>query len=320
MKLSPILVSVYNRKETFLETIEALGKNYLAEKSILYIVSDAPFKEEHQEGIEEIRNIIENIKGFKEVKKIFREINLGAQDSVNSAIEFVLKEHGKVIFLEDDIVTSKYFLKYMNESLEIFKNDENIFGICGFNPPDFLLPKEYNEDIYMWGYYNPWGIGIWQEKWMGIDWELKGFEDFYKNKKQVLKFFRGENHSFLNLMAVKKGHAKAADAIIEWNIFMNNQNCIFPKYSLTKNIGLIGEGVHSTSLENISKEIQELVFQELKEFNPKVRKGICKNKVIEKMKAKYYSRSLYRKISGYLFVFGFYNILRNIKRKIFLKV
>ena len=43
--LAPVLVSVYNRRESFLECIEYLKKNFLAPETILYVVSDAAYRE-----------------------------------------------------------------------------------------------------------------------------------------------------------------------------------------------------------------------------------------------------------------------------------
>lgn len=79
---APIIVSVYDRLEHLRRCVESLKANKLAIESILYVVSDAAYKEEHVDKIRKVRDYISSINGFKEVRPVFREKNLGAQKSI----------------------------------------------------------------------------------------------------------------------------------------------------------------------------------------------------------------------------------------------
>ena len=109
MNLSPIILFVYNRPEHTKKTLESLKINELASESSLFIFSDGSKKEDDKKSVDEVRNYISTISGFKEINILLRENNLGFANSVISGVTEVIEKYGKVIVLEDDIVTSKYF-------------------------------------------------------------------------------------------------------------------------------------------------------------------------------------------------------------------
>lgn len=122
--LAPIVVSVYDRLEHLRRCVESLQMNKLATESVLYVVSDAAYKEEHIKKINEVREFISSIKGFKEVKPVFREKNLGAHLSLSLMLKEVLQNYDSFIFLEDDIVVSNDFLQYLNDGLVYYREQK----------------------------------------------------------------------------------------------------------------------------------------------------------------------------------------------------
>ena len=148
MNLAPIILFVYNRPEHTKKTLESLKINELASDSLLFIFSDGNKNENDRKSVEEVRNYISTISGFKEINIILREKNLGLADSVISGVAEVIEKYGKAIVLEDDIVTSKYFLKFMNEALDFYDADKKIYSISGYNFP-IKIPKSYQHKIYI---------------------------------------------------------------------------------------------------------------------------------------------------------------------------
>jgi GT2 family glycosyltransferase len=116
-KQAPIALFVYNRPWHTRQTVEALKKNELASESELFIYSDAPKNGKAKEKVKEVREYIKTIDGFKKVTIIERENNWGLADSIIDGVTKIVNEYGKIIVLEDDLVTSPYFLKFMNEAL-----------------------------------------------------------------------------------------------------------------------------------------------------------------------------------------------------------
>src|SRR5574344_1681732 len=93
--LAPILVSVYHRLDCLKRCVESLLSNPEAQESEIWIVSDAAFKPEHEQLIQEVREYILSIRGFKAVHPVFHEKNMGAGHSVIPVYNELLNGYGK---------------------------------------------------------------------------------------------------------------------------------------------------------------------------------------------------------------------------------
>src|SRR5437879_4595151 len=118
MKTAPIALFAYNRPEHTRRTVEALRRNDLAAESDLFIFSDGAPTPEAAESVQKVRNYAGSIEGFRSVHIIARERNFGLAESIVGGVTKVCSEVGRVIVLEDDLVTSPHFLRFMNEALD----------------------------------------------------------------------------------------------------------------------------------------------------------------------------------------------------------
>ena len=111
MNLATIILFVYNRLEHTKKTINSLKENSLASESNLYIFSDGWKNDNDKIKVESVRALIKKTEGFKSVSIIEREENLGLANSIIRGVTEIISKSGKVIILEDDLVTSPYFLQ-----------------------------------------------------------------------------------------------------------------------------------------------------------------------------------------------------------------
>ena len=157
---SPVAFFCYNRPEHTRRVLEALRANYLAKDTPLFIFSDAPKNEHAVKGVEEVRRYLRTVDGFKSVTITERPQNYGCAKNIIDGITQVVNEFERVIIVEDDILTSPYFLKYMNDALELYKDDDKVGMITGFlhksyYPSDEKLPESFFMDnIAGWGLGN----------------------------------------------------------------------------------------------------------------------------------------------------------------------
>jgi len=84
MDLAPVVLFVYNRLHHLQQTLEALKANKLAEDSELIIFSDGPKKDEPSLAVQQVRNYIRGVEGFKKVSIIERDLSLVSQRSLKS--------------------------------------------------------------------------------------------------------------------------------------------------------------------------------------------------------------------------------------------
>jgi hypothetical protein len=257
MYLAPIILFVYNRPEHTKKTIDALKLNQLAIESSLFIYSDGSKKESDIKSVAEVRDYVSTISGFKEINIILREKNLGLADSVISGVTEVIDKFGKAIVLEDDIVTSKYFLKFMNEALDFYKDKQNIYSISGYNFP-IKIPKSYQHKIYISPRPSSWGWATWKDRWENAIWNPELSIDI-NNRKYIRKILdkAGKDLTPMLLNAVKN---KIDSWAVKWAYthLQNNAYCLYPTKSFVRNIGVDSTGTHfKTEVKKFDVEIFE---------------------------------------------------------------
>lgn len=244
--LAPIVLFVYNRVEHTKKTIDSLKKNYQASESKLYIFSDGSANDEKTGSVSEVRNFIKNISGFKEINIIEREKNLGLANSIINGVSEIIEEYEKVIVLEDDLLTSKNFLIFMNVALNEFADVDNIYSVSGYSFPIYI-PKDYKEEIYITHRASSWGWATWKSRWLKTDWDVSSFDSFIKDKSAVAKFNQGGND--LTKMLRNQIEGKIDSWAIRWiyTHFKNNAYCIYPVKSKIQNIGTDSSGSHTVT-------------------------------------------------------------------------
>ncbi|MDZ7760075.1 MAG: sugar transferase [Desulfovermiculus sp.] len=242
MKLiSPIALFVYNRPWHTQQTIEALQKNELVSSSKLFVFSDGPKGEQDEIKVKEVRDYIKSIQGFNDLQIIERESNWGLADNIIDGVTQIVNTYGRVIVLEDDLVTSPYFLRFMNEALEFYKDEKKVWHISGWNYPIDLkgLP-----DTFLWRVMNCWGWATWAERWQYFERDPeKLVRDF--SKEEIKRFNLDGAHNFWGQV---KGNVEGRIRTwaIFWyaTIFKNDGLCLNPTQKLVQNIGHDGSGTH----------------------------------------------------------------------------
>jgi hypothetical protein len=243
MTLSPIVLFVYNRPNHTKQTVEALQKNELASESELFIFSDAPRNENAVAKVNEVREYIETIDGFQKIIIIKRDKNWGLANSIIDGVTKIVNEYGKIIVLEDDLVTSPYFLRFMNEALEMYENEEKVASIHGYIYPIDGLP----ETFFIKG-ADCWGWATWKEEWSIFEPDSQKLLDELKQRKLQKEADFNNSYGFTKMLKDQiKG--KNNSWAVRWymSAFLKNMLTLYPGQSYVQNIGHDAEGTHCTS-------------------------------------------------------------------------
>lgn len=268
---SPIILFVYNRLDHTRKTVDALRNNNLASVSDLFIFSDAA-KKEIDKNVEEVRKYIKKLNGFKTVKIIEREKNIGLACSVISGVTDVIDKYGKAIILEDDIVTAPNFLTFMNEALDSYESDQRIYSISGYNV-SMNVPESYDKDVFLSYRYSSWGWGTWKDRWCEADWNVNGWEKVFEDISVKKKFRRGGDDLPYIFKAQMNGTLNSWAIRWYYSHFRKNRLTVFPVRSLVENIGFDGTGIHCGKAENapnkpvLSQASHDMNLPEKIEFN-----------------------------------------------------
>jgi hypothetical protein len=240
-ELSPIVLFTYNRLKHTKKTIEALQANYLAMESDLIIFSDGHKNEVDKDDVLIVRNYIKTVGGFKSVKIVLRDKNFGLANSIISGVTQVVNEFGRVIVLEDDIVTNKSFLKFMNSALDFYENQKNIYHITGWNYP---VKINSCKDSFVWRVMNCWGWATWSDRWLFY---RKDVDAAINNSSvaDVNKFnLDGYVDFFRQITLNKEGILNTWAVFWYWSIFNRGGLCVNPTKSFVSNIGFDGSGTN----------------------------------------------------------------------------
>ena len=251
-ELAPIVLFVYNRPKHTIECLEALSNNTLANQSKLYIFCD---------GVKETCSEEDAIKNSM-VKELIREkqwcgevmikeysTNNGLASSVINGVEEVINKYGKVIVLEDDLITSHFFLEYMNESLNKYKDIDSVMQISGFSFPYNLSKK--NNGSYFLPISSTWGWATWKRVWDSVDFRCEDYLKLKKDKELRYNFnFVGSyDYSKMFFQQMESNRISSWGIRFYWNVFKKNGKILYPDNSLVYNNGWDGTGKHNDSYE-----------------------------------------------------------------------
>ena len=239
---APIALFVYNRPEHTRRTLKFLQQNLLAEESRLYIFSDAAKDANSQALVNEVREIIETVEGFKHVEIIERKTNLGLANSIIDGVSRLVNQYRKVIVFEDDLISSSYTLQYFNDALNRYQNEDRVMHIGAYMYP---LQDEKLAETFFYRAATSWAWATWDRAWKhfepDIDLIISRFDPEKKHQfsiegsmnfwKQIREFKSGKNNSWA----------------IRWyaSIFLRGGLTLNPSKSLINNIGHDGSGIHS---------------------------------------------------------------------------
>ncbi|EDP68084.1 sugar transferase [Carnobacterium sp. AT7] len=282
--LAPVILFVYNRPIHTRKTLTSLARNNLAKESKLFIFSDDSKNSVQENNVKEVRAIIEEkewLDFFKTVKIIKRSSNMGLANSVISGVTNLINQFDTAIVLEDDLIVSPYFLKYMNEALNYYENDSKIWSISGFNIP-IQIPKHYKEDIYLSYRASSWGWATWKNRWEKVDWDITDYSTFKTNRKNRNKFNRGGRD--LSYMLDAQMNNKIDSWAIRWCYAQSKLDSftIYPIKSLVSNTGLDGSGTHSDYSKRYNNNLNTAESVKLTQIT-------TNNKLLRKFKAHYLS-------------------------------
>lgn len=249
MSLAAIILFVYNRPEHSLATLQALSQNPLADESILYVFADGPKDNSDfavKKNIDETRRIVKSRKWCKKVIIEESEMNQGLANTIINGITKIIDQEEKVIILEDDLVTSPGFLKYMNQSLILYEYNEKVGCIHAWNY-DLDLKGQKDETFFLRG-ADCWGWATWKRAWDLFEPNGEYLLEKIKSKKLEYAFNRNGTHSYVKMLE-DQINGKNDSWAIRWHasLFLNNMFCLQPVRPIVKNIGLDGSGVHSGS-------------------------------------------------------------------------
>lgn len=239
--LAPIALFAYNRPDHLSRVLNALALNPEASNSKLVVFSDAPKNPAVADQVQQVRMIAREVGGFSSVEVVEQRINQGVAKSVIQGVGRLVEQFGKVIVLEDDLLPSRHFLRYMNGALDLYGETEKVISIHGYSYP---VSSPLPETFFLRG-ADCWGWATWKRGWDLFEADAGELLAELKSRKLSREFDFDGCYPYTRMLRDSlKG--KNDSWAIRWyaSAFLRGKVTLYPGSSQVQNIGADGSGYH----------------------------------------------------------------------------
>ena len=245
---APIIVFAYNCPDHLSQTLDALSKNRQAESSDVFVFIDGPKKESGMPLQKEVVSTAKSFESrFKSMTLNVSEKNKGLANSIIGGASAIIEKYGRAIILEDDAVTSKSFIEFMNGALDFYENDPTVWSVGAYIVP-IELPEDYKHSVIKTQRVSSSAWATWKSRLKKTDWDVSDYKKFLRSPKIRRGFNRwGEDRSSM-LDDQMNGRIDSWAIRFDYSMYKNGMYNIVPLKSLITNIGHDGSGTHTASV------------------------------------------------------------------------
>lgn len=270
-----VALFVYNRPRHLARTLAALSKNQGAEEVDLWVFSHGVRSDADQDAVLAVRKVCQKITGFRSVTLEERETNLGLAMSIRTGVSDVLDQADAVTVLEDDLLTSPFFLNYMTQALKSYAEEEQILSVSAYLPPRILMPRSVEQDVWLSVRNLSYGWGVWKDRWASVDWDQAEKEEACTDPELMKQFALGGADLPVMLDKQLRKETDSWAILFSYAHFRQQRYSLLPGESYVKPIGLDGSGVHCRPsplglLSTIRHAVEHPVFPERLEVDPEM--------------------------------------------------
>ena len=280
---APTVVFAYNRPNHLRRTLRALSENHGADNTDVFVFVDGPKSGDGRTVQEEVISAAKSFESsFKSMTLNVSEKNKGLAGSIIGGVGEIIEKFGRVIVVEDDSVSAKTFLNFMNDALDFYENDPEIWSIGGYTVP-MTLPADYKCGVIKTQRSSSYAWATWKDRWDKIDWEVSDYSSFKKSISDRRQFnLWGSDRSGM-LDNQMNGTINSWAIRFDYAMFRNNMYNIVPAQSLIQSIGRDGSGTHDTDKSKkddfFAAELSDNdinITPEKVEVDERIRREFCK--------------------------------------------
>jgi hypothetical protein len=163
MNAPPVVVFAYNRPDLLARTLASVRSRAVP---ALYAYSDGAKTAADADGVAAVRRLLASV-DWTEVRLVERTENLGLGRSILDGVSAVLREHDRVVILEDDIELAPGTYEWFAAALSQYEHDRRVMSISAWNHPR-VTPHGLGGRPFFSGRANSWGWATWTRAWDGM--------------------------------------------------------------------------------------------------------------------------------------------------------
>ncbi|HYE53802.1 MAG TPA: glycosyltransferase [Chitinophagaceae bacterium] len=244
MERTIIAVFCYKRAAKLKASVEAILQNPEAASMEIIFFSDGYKNAQDKAGVLATRSYIASLNGFKKIIVHEREKNIGSCPNFRLGIDFLTKNYERFIVIEDDLVVSSNYLKYMLDGLDYYQHHAAVFCITGYCFP--VSKKGYQYDTIMHHRFCSYGWASWSDRIQQVAWDN---EHVICMMKRSANFRQRLNSEGLDLFRTLKkqlaGTISAWDILMQVHVAENKMKIVYPFVSKVSNHGFDQESTNT---------------------------------------------------------------------------
>jgi acetyltransferase-like isoleucine patch superfamily enzyme len=222
--------------------VEALRRDPLAPASNLHVFCDGAKTEAAAAAMREVRAFVRSIDGFNSVTVTERDHNLGLANSIIDGVGALCGRFGRVIVLEDDLIVAPNFLRFMNDALDRYADDERVMQATGYM---FPVPSNRGDKALFLPLISCWGWATWKRAWDLFDPAMSHYPALQNDGARRARFDLGDSYPYFDMLR-RQLHGELDSWGIRWylSVFSRDGLVLWPPHTLVENGGFDGSGTH----------------------------------------------------------------------------
>jgi len=251
---APVVVFAYNRPDHLRQTLAALAEADLAGDSRVRVYADGARNEAAREGVAAVRTVLVDPvwrDRFAAFEVVASDENKGLAKAIVGGVTGVVEQAGRVIVLEDDLIVSRDFLRFMNDALDFYQSDQTVGSISGFCPLK-APPAGYTHDVMRVPRNCSTGWATWADRWRAVDWTAADAPRLNRDPAFRKRFNSAGSDRVDRLRRQMEG------TVSSWSIRFglwqtaSGRDTIFSSFNRLVNSGYDGSGVNTKAGEAIN--------------------------------------------------------------------
>lgn len=241
---APVALFAYNRPRHLERVLEALRRNPEAADSDLIIFSDAAQNPAASAAVEEARRIARSAAGFRTLRVVERQENFGLARSIISGVSELTGSFGRAVVLEDDLLPSPNFLRYVNDALLEYQDDARVVSVHAYVYP---VKEPLPETFFLRG-ADCWGWATWARGWQVFEPDGRRLLEEIKARRLGDEFDLDGSYPYVRMLE-DQIEGRNDSWAVRWHAaaFLRGLLTLYPGRSQVQNIGADGSGSNVAS-------------------------------------------------------------------------
>jgi hypothetical protein len=239
---APIALFIYKRPDHARRAILSLQACEGFESSPIFVFADGPRGQTDAPAVRATRAVAKDLLGgtanYVEAKR-----NRGLANSVIAGTTQLCNRYGTVVAVEDDLILAPTFLRFLNESLARYRDQQRVMQVSGhmFDVPSL---SHQREALFL-PMTTSWGWATWKRAWDLFDPEAVGWRERLGDAVEANRFNLDGRFDYLSMLK-RQMNGQIDSWAIRWyyTVFAHNGLALFPPRSLVSNTGFDGTGTH----------------------------------------------------------------------------